>query len=86
MTPQLLEAWDFLDGLICTGGHADSISAHQVLRIFPEIGEVERIRAGEDEVMYLDTGDPLDVTLWWRKSTQLFYLGVVGDDEGSLTR
>jgi len=86
MTEELLAAWAFLDGLLCTGGNATSFDAEQLLDLFTEVGVRDIVEVEGDTVQFLDTGNPLDPTLWWRKSTRLFYLGVVGDDEGSLTQ
>ena len=86
MTEELLKAWAFLDGLMCTGGRCSQFDAEQMLDLFPEVGTRDIVEVADDQVQFLDTGNPLDPTLWWRRSTRLFYLGVVGDDEGSLSQ
>ena len=79
MLEKLLDDWRFLDGLICTGGNCDSRDALDVLGLF---GPVERLEG----VIYVDTGDPLGTTIWWAEATRLFYFGVVGDEQGSLSQ
>lgn len=79
----LLDAWRFMDGLICTGGRADQRDATEVLSL---AGAVETMQTDASVVVYVDTGEPLDSTIWWKSSTRLFYFGVVGDEEGSLSQ
>lgn len=85
MTDDILAAWSFVSGMIfAAAGKCCEESANVYLGIHPEIGTVEVIEVVGDKIKYLDAGDPLSETLWWRASTKSLYLGIVGDDEGSI--
>lgn len=86
MTEELLAAWEFISGLIFAApGKCDAYACDEYMDIHPEVGVRDEIEVNGDLVKFLDTGNPLDPTIWWRRSTKTLYLGVVGDDEGSIT-
>lgn len=85
MSEELLAMWDFISNLIfAAAGKCDAYAADSYMDLFPEVGTRDEIKTEDDLVKFLDTGNPLDPTVWWRQSTRSLYLGVVGDDEGSI--
>lgn len=86
VTPEeaILAAWDFMDGMFCHCPPVDAHTVTEMLSLFPEAGPIVEMVVEGDKVIYLDTGDALGMTIWWRQTRAVFLLGVVGDDEGSI--